>query len=51
MYNIKNKHYSQVALSAKSVTITQMNCVHYYNFVRRSVDGSPTLTLFHVPGQ
>ena len=37
------KHYSQVALSARSVTITQMRCVHYYNFVRRSVDGSPTL--------
>jgi len=36
------QHYSQVALSARSVTITQMKCVHYYNFVRRSVDGSPT---------
>jgi len=47
----KTKHYSQVALSARSVTITQMKCVHYYNFVRRSGDGSPTPTLFHVRGQ
>ena len=37
------KHYSQVALSEKSVTITQIQCVHYYKFVRRSADGSPTL--------
>jgi len=35
-------HYSQVALSEKSVTITQMRCVQYYSFVRRSGDGSPT---------
>jgi len=38
----KTKQYSQVALSARSVTITQMKCVHYYKFVRRSGDGSPT---------
>ena len=47
MSNIK-KHYLQVALFEKSVTITQMKCVHYYSFVRRSEDGSPTPTLFHV---
>jgi len=46
----KTKHYSQVALSARSVTITHIQCVHYYNFVR-SGDGSPTPTLFHVRGQ
>jgi len=37
------KHYSQVAFSEKSVTITQIQCVHYYKFARRSGDGSPTL--------
>jgi len=37
-------HYSQVVLSARSVTITQMKCVHYYNFVRRSEDVSPIPT-------
>jgi len=29
----KKTHYSEVALSARSVTITQMKCVHYYSFV------------------
>ena len=43
-----DKHYSQAALSEKSVTITKMKCIHYYNFVRKSWDGSPTPPLFHV---
>ena len=57
-YKKKEQHYSQVAFSWKTVTMTEMKCckllkyyILYYNCVRRSGGWVHDVSLSHVRGQ